>query len=354
MSVKRVGARDTRTGTYTMDVRSLRYFVETVRLQSFTQAAEVLHVTQSTISKMVHVLEEEAGGPLLVREGRRFVLTDLGAIVYARGQEMLALSDRLRREIDDIRTKRQGTLTIGIPPMINVLFTPVLKEFRRRYPDIVLNLCEGTAGTISREVAAGTLEIGITILPAEPGLAFETVEIARYPICAMARAGTFLPDRTTIRLEQLKELPLVLLRSDFALTIRLLKKFAAAGIEPRIAAQSAQWDWVVSMASCGLGVALLPEPFAQRLCVDNLQTLRVSDPDVEWPIAQIWNGNHLSHAARAWLEVSQNVFGANFGRWPEVTEKIVGPVSPVAVLGEHVAPPAMGETLAGRPRLPAC
>ena len=44
-----------------MDIRSLRYFVETVRLSSFTQAAESLHLTQSTISKMVRQLEDEVG-----------------------------------------------------------------------------------------------------------------------------------------------------------------------------------------------------------------------------------------------------------------------------------------------------
>jgi len=47
-----------------MDIRSLRYFIETVRLNSFTQAAEALHVTQSTISKMVRQLEEEMGTQL--------------------------------------------------------------------------------------------------------------------------------------------------------------------------------------------------------------------------------------------------------------------------------------------------
>jgi DNA-binding transcriptional LysR family regulator len=77
-----------------MDLRSLRYFVETVRLNSFTQAAESLHVTQSTISKMVRQLEQEVGAQLLLREGRTLTLTDTGAVVYARGVEMLATRKR--------------------------------------------------------------------------------------------------------------------------------------------------------------------------------------------------------------------------------------------------------------------
>ena len=68
-----------------IDIRALRYFVETARLQSFTQAASSLSVTQSTISKMVRQLENEVGQPLLIREGRQVRLTDVGRVVYARG-----------------------------------------------------------------------------------------------------------------------------------------------------------------------------------------------------------------------------------------------------------------------------
>ena len=51
-----------------MDLRALRYFIETVRRDSFTQAAQALNVTQSTISKMVRQLEDEVGAPLLIRQ----------------------------------------------------------------------------------------------------------------------------------------------------------------------------------------------------------------------------------------------------------------------------------------------
>ena len=151
-----------------MDIRSLRYFVETVRLQSFTAAAESLHVTQSTISKMVRQLEQETGAQLLLRDGRQLALTDVGRVVYARGEEMLAAMRRLAQEVQDTQTVERGQLTVGIPPMINVLITPVLKAFRERHPNITLALLEDTGQAIERKVAAGALEIGLTVLPAAP------------------------------------------------------------------------------------------------------------------------------------------------------------------------------------------
>jgi DNA-binding transcriptional LysR family regulator len=303
-----------------MDVRSLRYFVETVRLNSFTQAAEALNVTQSTVSKMVHNLEYETGGQLLVREGRKLVLTDTGRVVYARGQEILASIGDLEREINDTQYLRAGSLTVGMPPMINVLFTPVLKAFREKYPDVVLKLHEEGGMAIERLVAAGELEIGITVMPCDPTLDFVAVEVARYPMWALAKPGTFLDSRTTIKFELLRDLPLVLLNNDFASSNLLNRKFLEAGFKPKIAAQSGQWDWLVGMASAGIGVAILPELLINRLADEKLQMVRIVEPEIEWRVAQIWNSRYISCAARAWLEVCQSVFETDDSRWPALCD----------------------------------
>jgi DNA-binding transcriptional LysR family regulator len=290
-----------------MDLRSLRYFVETVKLNSFTLAAESLHVTQSTISKMVRQLEDEVGAQLLVRDGRKLSLTDTGQVVYARGEDMLATMRQLNLELRDIQAAKAGSLTVGIPPMINLLFTPVLKAFRQRHPDIVLTLHEGTGQDIERQVAAGELEIGMTVLPADPALALETVRIASYPIWALAAAGTFPKQRTALPVKALAKLPLVLLKDDFAMTRNLRAAFNEAGFEPQVAAQSGQWDWLVAMASAGMGVALVPEPFIHRLAIGKLDALPLVEPRLQWQVAHVWNGRYLSHAARAWLDVCRHV-----------------------------------------------
>jgi DNA-binding transcriptional LysR family regulator len=293
-----------------MDLRSLRYFVETVRLNSFTQAAESLHVTQSTISKMVRQLEEEVGAQLLLREGRKLTLTDTGQVVYARGVEMLATMRQLATEVRDTQTLERGHLTVGIPPMINLLFTPVLKAFRQRHPNITLTLQEDAGQAIERQVAQGDLEIGLTVLPADPALGLQSSPIASYPIWALAARNTFQKNRTTLKLKSLANTPLVLLKDDFAMTRALRTAFAEAGFEPQIAAQSGQWDWLVAMASAGMGVALLPEPFIHRLAIGHLDAVKLVDPELPWRPAHVWRGTYLSHAARAWLDVCHDVLGS--------------------------------------------
>ncbi|MBK4736508.1 LysR substrate-binding domain-containing protein [Noviherbaspirillum pedocola] len=292
-----------------MDIRSLRYFIETARLASFTGAAEALHVTQSTISKMVRQLEDEIGTPLLARDGRKLTLTDTGAIVFARGQEILATMKQLQREVQDTRSLRRGRLVLGIPPMINLLFTPVLKAFRERHPEIALELVEDTGQAVERLVASGDVEVGMTVLPSDPALDLEAEEIASYPIWALAAAGSFAAQRGTLPLKTLRDLPLVMLKDDFALTRSLRQAFAAAGFEPKIAAQSGHWDWLAAMAGAGLGVALLPEPFLGLLATGRIDAVRIVEPELRWRVAQVRHGRYLSHAARAWLGICREVLG---------------------------------------------
>ncbi|MFJ3047299.1 LysR substrate-binding domain-containing protein [Herbaspirillum chlorophenolicum] len=291
-----------------MDIRALRYFTETVRLNSFSRAADALHVTQSTVSKMVRQLEGEVDAPLLIRDGRRLALTDTGRVVYEQGQQILASMQRLNAEVRDTKALRQGHLDIGIPPMINILCTPVLKAFRERHPEIALNLKEDTGPQIEQRVANGELEIGMTVLPADPELELEVMPVARYPIWAVAQAGSFQKNRATLRCAQLDGMPLVMLNNEFGLTRSLRGTFREIGIAPQVAAQSGQWDWLVAMALAGMGTALLPEPFIHRIATDQLQAVRLTEPEVQWQVAYVTRGGYLSHAARAWMEISGELF----------------------------------------------
>ncbi|PLC52326.1 LysR family transcriptional regulator [Pollutimonas nitritireducens] len=300
-----------------MDIRSLRYFVETTRLNSFTHAAASLQVTQSTISKMIRQLEDEIGEPLLLRESRQFTLTDTGRVVYERAKDVLGAMRQLTTEVRETQALSRGTLHVGVPPMINLLFTQVLKTFRTKYPDIVLALHENTGQEIERQVAAGTLEIGMSILPTNPDLGLRAVEVASHAVWAVGEHGAF-KQKNTIRLDALADMPLVLLKDDFALTRRLRHEFRQVGFEPKIAAQSSQWDWTLAMARAGMGVALLPEPFISNLNQDNLAVARIAEPDIPWQVAHIWNGRYLSHAARAWIDICEQVLG---GHWLDTSDQ---------------------------------
>ena len=288
-----------------MDLRALRYFVETVRQNSFTLAAERLHVTQSTVSKMLRQLEDEIGQPLLIREGRQLRLTDVGRILFERGQDAIGVVRQLAQEVTDLTALARGELTVGMPPMVNLFFSPVVKAFRERHPGVRLTLLESGGQTIEQQVASGELEVGATLLPADPALELETRTFGSYPILAVGPRTAPWAGDGSVSLAALRDEPLVLLADDFALTRQLREAFRDARIEPHIAAQSGQWDFLVAMAAAGLGTTLLPAPLIARLAVgDDLAIRPLGTPALDWTVAHIWKpGRYMSHAARAWLAV---------------------------------------------------
>ncbi|WP_454727043.1 MULTISPECIES: LysR substrate-binding domain-containing protein [Cupriavidus] len=295
-----------------IDIRALRYFVETVRLQSFTQAATSLYVTQSTISKMVRQLEDEVGQPLLIREGKQVRLTDVGRVVYDRGQEALGVVHRLTLEVADLSSLGRGQLTVGIPPMANLFFTPAVSAFRQRYPNLELSMAEHGGHMVEQQVASGELEVGATVLPGDSGLALATREFAKYPVWVAGPRKASWAKNKTVSLAALRDEPLLLLTDEFSLTRKLRVAFMEARFEPRIVAQSGHWDFLASMAAAGLGTTFLPQPLLARLQLeDKLAVARLAEPAMDWTLAHIWSpGRYLSHAARAWFAVCEEVLGA--------------------------------------------
>ncbi len=304
-----------------MDLRALRYFVETVRLSSFTLAAERLNVTQSTVSKMLHQLEEEIGQPLLIREGRQLRLTDVGRILHERGQEALGVVSRLSREVTDLTTLARGELTVGIPPMVNLLFPPVVKAFRERYPAVSLKLQENGGQVIEQQVASGELEVGATLLPATPTLALESFSFGRYPIFVVGPPRARWTREPLVPLAALRDEPLLLLGDDFSLTRRVREACAAEGFEAHIAAQSGQWDFLVALASAGLGTTLMPAPLLARLNIGGELVVRpLAAPSLDWQVALVWKpGRYMSHAAREWLAVCKEILAPPAGASPQPT-----------------------------------
>src|SRR6188768_1115406 len=143
-----------------MDIRALRYFVAVVDHQGFSRAAEALHVTQPTVSKMIQQLEQELGLMLLERVGKRFTLTDAGNVVLQRGRALLAMHEEMGVELEDLQQLRRGDLRMGVTQQAHAVLAPLLAAYHRRYPDIELKLFEGGSQSIEIDVRNGELELG--------------------------------------------------------------------------------------------------------------------------------------------------------------------------------------------------
>ena len=176
-----------------MDIRTLRYFVEVVRQQSFTRAAEKLFVTQPTISKMLKNLEDELNCTLLIRDGRKLLLTDTGRVVFERGLAILAEFRQLEAELGDINHLTRGLLRLGIPPMVGMMMAGPISLFRQRYPGVELKISEFGGLTVQQAVINGELDVAMTALPVEEESGLATLPLFSHPLCVLVpRSGDWL------------------------------------------------------------------------------------------------------------------------------------------------------------------
>jgi DNA-binding transcriptional LysR family regulator len=148
-----------------MELQQLKVFVEVVRQGGFSAAAAHLHSTQPTVSRIIGQLEEDLGQQLLVRGRGEAVLTAAGKIVHRRALDLLADAGKLRSDLADLSQMRRGELSLGIPPLGNMLLLPLVKAFKEKYPGIELRLIDGGTLTLEEALHTGRAEIATLLSP---------------------------------------------------------------------------------------------------------------------------------------------------------------------------------------------
>ena len=131
--------------------QEMRYVYEIYRQKSYSKAAQALFITQPALSIAISKLEASLGMPLFDRSTRPISLTPAGRIYLQTIEKTRALEQDLRHQLDDIRALRTGTITIGSSHFINACILPeVLTRFNRRFPQVKLNLLEGSSHAMAR------------------------------------------------------------------------------------------------------------------------------------------------------------------------------------------------------------
>lgn len=288
-----------------MELRHLRAFVEVARLGGFSRAARVLFSTQSTVSKAVGQLEAELGEALLERRPTGARLTEAGELVYARAKTMLAEGEHMLAELANLRGLISGTLRLGLPIFGSArLFAPLFAEFRRRHPGVEIELLEQGSARLEEAVLAGEVELAMSLQPIAE--AFDWQPVRDEPMVALLWADHPLAGRTTIKLAELADMPLILFEQGFALNARIETACRARGFSPHPAARSSQVDFIIALVAAGLGVALLPRLLTEGRNLSPLATALLDETDLRWRAALVWRkGAKLSPAARAWLALAR-------------------------------------------------
>ena len=165
------------------DMDALRTMVAGVELGSFARAAAKLGRSQSAVSMQLRKLEQQAGQPLLRRNGRGLVPTEAGDALLAYARRIVALNDEAAASLD--ATAATATVRIGLPQdFIEDVLPVVMTRFSRQQPGVQVEVRAGRNYNLAEDVQAGRLDVAIAF--ALPGSDARGTRV-RLPAIAVAR-----------------------------------------------------------------------------------------------------------------------------------------------------------------------
>ena len=159
-----------------MNINHFAYFVEAVRENSITKAAESLFISQSTISKAIKCLEQAYNTKLIDRKARNFKLTSAGEIFYNSAVKIVSNYQSETTVLATLLHSHRGKLTLGIPPVTITIIHSLLHQYEQMYPEIDLRVIEIGAQTAFSLAQSGAADISIIIEP------FDNPEFNKVPI----------------------------------------------------------------------------------------------------------------------------------------------------------------------------
>ncbi len=162
-----------------MELRVLEYYLMVAREENITKAAQLLHITQPTLSRQLMQLEEELGVNLFKRGKNHISLTDDGLLLKRRAQELVELADKTKREFRREKGELTGEIAIGSGETQSVRFLgKMAAKFHERYPLVTFHLHSSTADDIKDRLEKGLIDIGLLTEPADMGK-YGFIRIAR-------------------------------------------------------------------------------------------------------------------------------------------------------------------------------
>jgi DNA-binding transcriptional LysR family regulator len=286
-----------------INMRQVRAFVSVAHLKSFTRAAALLHVSPPALTVQIRKLEESLGIRLLDRNSRTVDVTRVG-------RELLPVFQRVLHELDSVimdtkalATQQHGVVRIAaLPSFAAGLLPAIISRFRRPNPRMSFVVRDVIASRVNASVRSEEVDIGITGGElSDPDL--EILHLTHDQMHVVFPAQHPLERKRKITLEDLAELPIVLMDSETSVRAIVDGAFVAAGRLPIPACEAIYMMTAVGMVKAGLGVAVLPASAKEVRAEPTLKSRMIDDAAFARPIAVIKKRNRtLPPAAQLFFE----------------------------------------------------
>ena len=252
-------------GTMEQNIAKYKAFVTAVNAGSLSEAARILHYSQSGISRMIADLENECGAILLQRGKQGVCLTSSGVEMFPLAEQLCRQFDKLQMKIDDMNGIQSGVIRIGTFSSVATHWIPnIISEFEKKYPNLAYELLMGDYEEIENWIIEGRVDFGFLRLPASRAL--ETIALARDQQMVILPKDHPRAKDAFFPVKALNDDPFILLEKGVKAEITDI--FTENGLTPKPKFTTFDDYAAMSMVEKGLGIAILPSLILRRHAFD--------------------------------------------------------------------------------------
>lgn len=289
-----------------MELRHLRYFVAVGEEQHYGRGAQRLRVAQPALSRQIQDLEEEVGFKLFDRLARGVKLSTAGKLFLEEARRILQQVDEATKRARRVASGQLGTLRVGcIESMTwHGVVPDSFRHFRERQPDAELQIKPLSSLEQMAAVQSGQLDAGFLFTIADVERDLTKVEIALVNLMLAVPKGHPLAKSKSLRLRDLNNASFIWFprRESPYFYDRLMHACFRGGLKsPRIVQEGVNEATILSLVSCGLGVAFVSSATRWR-CPESVMLLAVTDLKLPLPFALIWRKDNTAPLLKNFVE----------------------------------------------------
>jgi LysR family transcriptional activator of glutamate synthase operon len=289
-----------------MELLQLQYFLAVARLEHVTEAAQNLHITQSSLSKTIQRLEEDLGVPLFDRIGRKLRLNEFGSRFLRRAERALFELEQGKQELSDLSSPEHGTLELAVTTASTL--PNILREFRKKRPNIHFHVQMLTTQEMVTLLHRGEVDFCLSSPPIE-GDDIECQIVFIDPILVAVPQGHRLADRSSVSLTELRDEWFVGVKRGYGTRDLIDSVCKSVGFVPKYVYEGDEPARLSSLVEAEIGIAFIPS--TARNSREHIKYLQVENHELVREIALIWHrSRYISQAALEFREVVVQYFGS--------------------------------------------
>jgi len=287
-----------------MDTQSLKAFIEVVESGSFSEAAEILHLTQPAVSKRIASLEQQLDCKLFDRIGRHISLTEAGKALLPKAQRILQSVDEARHSIRDLQGSVSGNLSLGISHHIGLhRLPPVLQSFSKRYPQVKLDIDFMDSEQAYEQILHGKIELAVVTLAQSQPEPFQQRIIWLDDLRVTVAPDHPLNTTQPVTLAKLSQYTAILPGLNTYTGQIIKNRFQQQDLKLDVSMATNYLETIKMMVSIGLGWSVLPQTMIQ----DNVTELEVTNLKLQRELGYVFHQNRsLTNAAKAFIDILES------------------------------------------------